>query len=118
MRLQVVAVAVNSGLVMFPVSYSVAYKTSGLTIWSPEPPAGYAALGCLANPGDDPPALTEVACIATGIGERAEYDCKGLPWRIIACCERNIALDVSGHPSRTAGLLRYCPFRQPSHYWH
>jgi hypothetical protein len=81
--LQVAAVAVNSGLVTFPVSYSVAYKTSGLTIWNPEPPAGYAALGCVANPGDDPPALTEVACIATGIGERTAHGCKckGLPWR-------------------------------------
>lgn len=65
---QVVAVAVNSGLVTFPVSYSVAYKTAGLTIWIPEAPEGYAALGCVANPGEDPPALTEVACIATGIG--------------------------------------------------
>ena len=68
---QVVAVAVNSGLVTFPVSYSVAYKTSGLTIWMPKAPEGYTALGCVANPGDDPPALTEVACIATGIGERS-----------------------------------------------
>ena len=68
---QVVAVAVNSGLVTFPVSYSVAYKTSGLTIWMPEAPEGYTALGCVANPGDDPPALTEVACIATGIGRRS-----------------------------------------------
>jgi len=67
--MQVVAVAVNSGLVTFPVSYSVAYKTSGLTIWTPQPPEGYAALGCVASPGDDSPALTEVACIATGIGE-------------------------------------------------
>ena len=62
--------AVNSGLVTFPVSYSVAYKTSGLTIWAPQPPPGYAAMGCVANPGDDPPALTDVVCIATGIGER------------------------------------------------
>ncbi len=61
--------AVNSGLVTFPVSYSVAYKTSGLTIWGPQPPPGYAAMGCVANPGDDPPALTDVVCIATGIGE-------------------------------------------------
>ena len=68
---QVVAVAVNSGLVTFPVSYSVAYKTSGLTIWMPKAPKGYTALGCIANPGDDPPALTAVACIATGIGGRS-----------------------------------------------
>ena len=68
---QVVAVAVNSGLVTFPVSYSVAYKTSGLTIWMPKAPEGYTALGCIANPGDDPPALTEVACIASGIGRRS-----------------------------------------------
>ena len=61
--------AVNSGLVTFPVSYSVAYKTSGLTIWAPQPPPGYAAMGCVANPGDEPPALTDVVCIATGIGE-------------------------------------------------
>ena len=53
--------AINSGLVSYPTAYSAAHRTPGLTIWQPVPPPGYAALGCIAAPGDDPPPLTEVA---------------------------------------------------------
>ena len=57
---QVAAVAVNSGLVSYPVGYTPAYRTAGLTLWAPTPPEGYAALGFLARPGDEAPPLTEV----------------------------------------------------------
>ncbi|KAK9908805.1 hypothetical protein WJX75_003140 [Coccomyxa subellipsoidea] len=68
---QVVSVAVNSGLVSYPVSYKAAYQTSGLTIWEPVPPKGYVALGCLAAPGDEPPALTEMVTVHASIGVEA-----------------------------------------------
>ena len=69
--MQVVSVAVNSGLVSYPVSYKAAYQTSGLTIWEPVPPEGYVALGCLAAPGDEPPALTEMVTVHASIGVEA-----------------------------------------------
>lgn len=61
----------NSGLVSYPVSYKAAYQTSGLTIWEPVPPEGYVALGCLAAPGDEPPALTEMVTVHASIGVEA-----------------------------------------------
>lgn len=69
--LQVVSVAVNSGLVAYPVKYNAAYSTSGLTIWEAVPPEGYVALGCLAAPGDSPPSLTEMVTVHASIGVEA-----------------------------------------------
>lgn len=102
---QVVAMAVNSGLVTFPVSYSVAYKTSGLTIWAPQPPPGYAAMGCVANPGDDPPALTEVVCIAIGIGEHLV--CMTAPWT----CSVTLHCVPKGRQSSILLVFRVFPCR-------
>jgi hypothetical protein len=69
--MQVLSVAVNSGLVAYPVRYSAVYETEGLTVWEPVPPSGYVALGCLATPGDEPPALTEVVCVHAAVGIEA-----------------------------------------------
>lgn len=50
----------------FPVHYLLVWRDfsgGGLTVWRPQPPAGYQALGCLAAKGLDPPARTAVVCV-------------------------------------------------------
>lgn len=63
--------AVNSGIAMYPLKYKAVYETEGLTIWEPVPPEGYVALGCLAEPGHDPPALSDIVCINAAVGIEA-----------------------------------------------
>ena len=65
---QVVAVAVNSGLVEFPTGYDRVWQGDRAALWRPRAPAGYAALGCVAAMGSDPPALTTVVCVHTQVG--------------------------------------------------
>ncbi len=62
---QVVALALNSGFVARPTGYARAGAAAGLTLWLPTPPAGYAALGCLATPGPDAPPVAAGACVHT-----------------------------------------------------
>ncbi|GFR52308.1 hypothetical protein Agub_g14845, partial [Astrephomene gubernaculifera] len=75
---QVATLAVNSGLVAFPMSYDLIWvATDGsVAIWRPVPPPGYVALGCLAGEGigggeggstavvPPPPPLSAVGCVA------------------------------------------------------
>ena len=63
--------AVNSGLVAYPTSYKLLWQGSGVSLWRPRPPAGYAALGCVAAPGTKPPALTTVVCVHSQASGRA-----------------------------------------------
>ena len=49
---QVVAVAINSGLVTYPSGYTLAWQAAGVNMWRPMPPPGYVALGCLAVPSE------------------------------------------------------------------
>ena len=61
--LQVVAIAVNSGLVTYPVGYKRVAGADGLALWEPQPPPGYAALGHVATSGGLKPAATQVVCL-------------------------------------------------------
>ncbi|KAK9834254.1 hypothetical protein WJX81_000411 [Elliptochloris bilobata] len=63
---QVVAVALKSGFVARPAAYSRAGSAAGLTLWLPDAPEGYAALGCVAAPGDAPPPVAAGACVHRG----------------------------------------------------
>lgn len=65
-RAQVVAVALNSGLVARPTGYTAAGSAAGLTLWLPDAPEGYAALGCVAAPGTAPPPTVAGACVHRG----------------------------------------------------
>eukprot|EP00884_Botryococcus_braunii_P010315 jgi/Botrbrau1/19285/Bobra.0073s0028.1 len=60
---QVVTVAVNSGLVMFPEGFDKICTGGGVTVWLPRPPPDYVSLGCVATAGNGPPASNSVACI-------------------------------------------------------
>lgn len=65
------ALAVNSGLVAFPISYDKAWSDSGIHLWQPRCPEGYIALGCLATPTPDPPAQTAMVCVHHSLGIEA-----------------------------------------------
>lgn len=69
--LQVLALAVNSGLVTFPVSYDKVWSDPGIHLWQPQSPEGYIALGCLATPTPDPPAQTAMVCVHRSLGIEA-----------------------------------------------
>ena len=61
-----VAVALNSGLVARPTGFTAAGAAAGLTLWLPDAPEGYAALGCIAAPGTAPPPTVAGACVHRG----------------------------------------------------
>lgn len=46
---QVIAVAINSGLVTYPTGYTLVWESSGISFWRPIPPPGYVAMGCVAS---------------------------------------------------------------------
>lgn len=46
---QVIAVAINSGLVTYPTGYTLVWESPGISLWRPVPPAGYVAMGCVAS---------------------------------------------------------------------
>ena len=67
------ALAINSGFVTFPKAYTLAYSSGGLAVWTPTPPEGYAALGCLATSTDpnsqpQPPSLTDMVVVHASSG--------------------------------------------------
>jgi len=57
---QVLSMAVNSGLVTFPTGYKRVGYAKGLTVWSPQPPQGYLALGHVATSGEEEPPTNQV----------------------------------------------------------
>ena len=69
---QVLALAINSGLVNYPVRYESAFESEGLSVWAPVPPKGYAALGFMATAGPEPPALTAMVCPHTCVCVESE----------------------------------------------
>ena len=60
MDIQVLVMAVNSGLVTYPTRYQKLGYANGLTIWEPVPPKDYVALGHVAETGEDEPAVKQV----------------------------------------------------------
>jgi hypothetical protein len=61
--LQALAVAVNSGLVDYPVDFSKVWGCEGLAIWQPKAPDNYAALGCVITIDGKQPPLSSVVCV-------------------------------------------------------
>lgn len=68
---QVLALAINSGLVAFPTAYDAIWSAPGIHLWRPRPPEGYIPLGCMATPTSDPPPLTALACLHNTLGIEA-----------------------------------------------
>jgi hypothetical protein len=61
---QVLAVALNSGLAVFPTAFERAWACEGVSFWRPLPPPGYVALGLLATPdGEEAPGIKSVVCL-------------------------------------------------------
>ena len=58
-----ISVAVNSGIVAYPVRYKAIWQSARLSVWQPEAPEGYAAVGCLVTTGHEPPAVTDIGCL-------------------------------------------------------
>lgn len=58
--MQVLAIAVNSGLVTYPTEYKKLGYASGLTVWEPLPPEHYVALGHVASTGEEEPSVKQV----------------------------------------------------------
>lgn len=52
---QVIAIAINSGLVTYPTGYTLVWESPGASFWRPVPPTGYVALGCIASPAISAP---------------------------------------------------------------
>lgn len=71
MLIQVLALAINSGLVAFPTGYDVAWSATGIYLWRPRCPTSYIALGCIATSTSDPPSLTAMACVHHTLGIEA-----------------------------------------------
>lgn len=63
---EVLAVAVNSGLAAFPLSYTRVWSGAGGAIWRPVPPPGYVAVGDLVTCGDEEPELSAMVCLHGG----------------------------------------------------
>ena len=61
--IQVIAVAINSGLVEFPTGYDLAWQKGNVSIWQPIAPPGYAAIGCLFGVGSEPPSPSTIVCV-------------------------------------------------------
>lgn len=61
--LQALAVAVNSGLVDYPVGFIKVWGCEGLAIWNPKAPDNYAALGCIITTDGKQPPLSSVVCV-------------------------------------------------------
>ncbi|KAK9864527.1 hypothetical protein WJX84_002714 [Apatococcus fuscideae] len=60
---QVISVAVNSGIIAYPVRFKAIWSSAKLSVWQPEAPAGYVAIGCLVTTDHEPPAVTEIGCL-------------------------------------------------------
>lgn len=69
--LQVLALAINSGLVAFPTAYDAVWSAPGIHLWRPKCPEGYIALGCMATPTSEAPTLTAMACLHHTLGIEA-----------------------------------------------
>lgn len=46
---QVIAIAINSGLVTYPTGFTLVWESPGVSLWRPVPPPGYVSMGCLAS---------------------------------------------------------------------
>ena len=57
---QVLTVAVNSGLVTFPTGFTKLGSARGLTLWKPVPVKDYVALGHVASDTEDEPSVKQV----------------------------------------------------------
>ena len=68
---QVLALAVNSGLVAFPTGYDTVWSAPGIHLWRPKTPEGYLALGCLATTSTEAPGLTAMVCLHRTLGVEA-----------------------------------------------
>ena len=68
---QVLALAVNSGLVAFPTAYDTVWSAPGIYLWRPKSPEGYISLGCLATSSNEPPSLTTMVCLHHTVGIEA-----------------------------------------------
>ncbi|KIY91741.1 hypothetical protein MNEG_16223, partial [Monoraphidium neglectum] len=85
---QVVAIAINSGFVRYPVSYQLVWEAPGVSVWRPVPPPGYVALGCVAAPGAAPPPLKaavvahRLAVVEAPLGECALLCANGNLWSV------------------------------------
>ena len=102
--MQVLALAINSGLVAFPTGYDLAWSASGICIWRPTCPQGYIALGCLATTTTDPPSLTSMACLHHTLGIEAPLgQCLGVKQQE----PKQDAGDI-GHLSEDPGANVWC----------
>ena len=64
---QVMAVAINSGIVAFPTGYECVTTVGEVKIWRPLAPEGYVVLGCLAGAGSEPPAPSQMVCVHASV---------------------------------------------------
>ena len=69
--LQVLALAINSGLAAFPTGFDIAWSATGIYLWRPRCPESYIALGCIATSTKDPPSLTAMVCLHHTLGIEA-----------------------------------------------
>lgn len=79
---QVLAVAVNSGFVAYPTAFTRVWSDPGVSVWAPQPPADYVAIGYVAVRGTDAPSITSVGCLHRHVVVHAsmgQVRCIGVP---------------------------------------
>jgi vacuolar protein sorting-associated protein 13A/C len=65
----VIALAINSGLVAYPVGFTLVWESPGIALWRPIPPKGYVAMGCIATMCNTSPSPTTIIGPATPGGK-------------------------------------------------
>ena len=74
--MQVLAIAVNSGLVAYPLSYKKIGYNNSLSIWAPQAPEGFLAMGHIVTEGSSEPAVKDVVCLhASRVTETGLAEC-------------------------------------------
>jgi len=64
------------GLAEAPLGFDAVWSSSEVTLWAPRPPAGFAALGCVAGLGGAPPPRAAVRCVRLSALARGQLgDC-------------------------------------------
>mmetsp|Transcript_2892 Transcript_2892/g.8478 ORF Transcript_2892/g.8478 Transcript_2892/m.8478 type:complete len:160 (-) Transcript_2892:442-921(-) len=70
--------------VAHPVDFHLVWRDNGrvpVTMWEPTPPRGYLAVGTVVVGGVDPPASTEVLCVAASLAKAARlFDAPAWSW--------------------------------------
>jgi vacuolar protein sorting-associated protein 13A/C len=85
---EVMCIALNSGIVKWPVSFKSVWHAANAYVWEPIPPPGYRVLGCMVTAKKKPPQIQSVVCVheraivSTPLGECLVRSGEGCLWAV------------------------------------